>query len=418
MRSARVLGIVDQAAASASNLAITVIAAHALDRRAFGGFALSFAVYLFVLGGSRAVATEPLLLRGMSTARPAFPDAAGAMVMLGLLSGTSCAVLGLLLRGPARVSLLTLAPFLPFLLLQDTCRYAAFATAKPGRALVVDGVWIGAQALGMVWLVLIDSTDAASFMAVWAAAGAVAAIVGCIQARRRPALASATRWLRSNLDFGAPFFGEFLAAGGASYAALWGLGLFSGLPAVGAVRVAQTAFGPINLVCMGIYVTLLPEGAREAISRPENTRRLMVRASVLLVVLTVLWTGGALAVPSELGVSAFGDTWPLAGPLLLPLGIATCAGSVAVGATAGLRALGAARASLRTRIVTTPVMLLIPLGGAAIADEFGFTLGIAVAGWLTSGLWWAAFGRALRGAMLVTRRCEETTVAPAGEGTR
>ena len=62
--------------------------------------------------------------------------------------------------------------------------------------------------------------------------------------------------------------------------------------------------------------------------------------------------------------------------------------------TAGLRALGAARQSLRTRLLTIPFSLLLPLGGAAVGGEVGFAAGLAASMWIGGVLWWAAFGKA------------------------
>ncbi|MGH9223209.1 MAG: hypothetical protein ACRD2W_05370, partial [Acidimicrobiales bacterium] len=207
-------------------------------------------------------------------------------------------------------------------------------------------------------------------------------------------------WIGANRDLGAPFFVEFLAAGGASYAGLWLLGLVSGLAAVGAVRVAQTIFGPINVLYAGIYLTLVPEGARHARDNPARVSRSMRRASGVLLVTAALATAAALALPAGAGRSLFGDTWAAARPVLLPMGLTLCGSAVMAGALAGLRSLAAARLTLRTRVATIPLTLAGPLAGAFVADEVGFATGLAIGTWLAAALWWSAFKTALSRSVL------------------
>jgi O-antigen/teichoic acid export membrane protein len=229
----------------------------------------------------------------------------------------------------------------------------------------------------------------------WGAAGAVAAFVGLLRVGAIPGVRGTVAWIRRNLDLGGPFVAEFFAAGGSGYAGLWLLGLVSGLSAVGAVRAGQTIFGPINVLYLGIYVTLVPEGARHASRDVERVRKSMTGASVILVAVAVAATAIALAVPASLGRVFFGDTWAKARGVLLPLGLALCGGGVMAGATSGIRALSAAPRSLRTRLLTLPAMVVLPLVGAFIADERGFCIGFAVATWLSAVVSWVSFRNAL-----------------------
>jgi hypothetical protein len=391
---ARVVGIADQAASSLGNVAITVVAARALDPKSFGGFAFAFTYYLLTLGMARALASEPLLLRGRDHAGPHGVTTAGAMVALGIPAGLVGVGVGLVVGGPAGQALVALSVVLPLLFLQDGWRYAAFAIEQPIGALFVDGVWLVAQAVAIGAVVLSDTSDSAVFMAAWAGAGALAGIAGAVQFAAVPPLRAGVAWVRENLALGGPFLAEFVTAGGAAYVGLAGLAAVSGLVAVGAVRVAQTVFGPINVLYLGIYLTLVPEGARHLVHATGNLRRSMLRASAALIGLSVAWTALALVVPASIGRAFFGATWDDARPVLLPMGLALCGGGFMAGATAGLRALGAARQSLRTRLLTIPFSLLLPLGGAAVGGEVGFAAGLAASMWIGGVLWWAAFGKA------------------------
>lgn len=393
----RLVGIADQGASTLSNLAITVAAARVLDRERFGGFALVFAVYVVAIGIGRALAMEPLLVRGVDRSPAPITATVGSMAALGAVAGVGCVLAGAVTGGVAGPPLIVLGACLPLLFAQDGWRYAAFAVERPERALLVDVVWLGAQVVGTAVVAMVHITDPAAFMAVWAVSGSIGAVAGGVAAAAVPHPAAGVRWAIDNFDFGGPFTMEFLAAGGAGYVALWLLGGITGLPAVGAVRVGQTVLGPVNVLYLGIFVTLVPQGVRRARADPAGVRRIMVGASVALVALSALATTVALVLPGSAGRALFGRSWATARPLLAPLGLGLCGGGVMAGATAGLRSLGRARLSLGVRLATLPATVVLPLLGAAASGVVGFTIGLAVATWIGAAAWWLAFGRALRG---------------------
>lgn len=396
-RRRRALGVIDQALSSLSNVGIAVVAARGLSPRGFGGFAVAMAIYAFAVGVARALATEPLLVRGGPATLGSGAEAAGAMTTLGLVAAGVCALGGVGLGGTAGRSLLALAPFLPMLLLQDAWRYVAFAADRPADALRVDVVWVGVQVGASGLLVLSGANDPALFVVAWGAAGTAAAVAGTVWARLWPSLRSGPRWIAAHRDLGGPFTAEFLVAGGAANAGLWVLGALSGLGAAGALRAGQTLFGPINIIYVGMLLTLVPQGARRLREDRPGVRPLMFRVSAAIAAVALLWTAALGILPMAAGRAILGDTWPQARPLLLPLGLAMTAGGLAVGPTAGLRSIGAARVALRARLFTLPAAILLPIAGAILADEVGFAVGFAVATWIAAGAWWVIFTRTLAG---------------------
>lgn len=392
MRSRRVLGVADQALSSASNVAITVVAARALDPESFGSFAVAFATYLVATGLARALVTEPLLLQEREEAQARGRAACGGMALVGAAAGIACVGAGGVFGGRTGAALAVLGAALPVLLLQDAYRYAAFAARRPARALASDATWVAGVIVAAAGLAAVDDPQPALFMAAWAGAGAMATVVGALGAGYPPGGGGA-RWIRQQSGLGGPFTIEFLAGSGGIHAGLWLLGVVSGLPAAGALRVALTVFGPINVIYVGLYVVLVPEGAD--LGRSPELRRLMARVSWGLVGVAAAWTVLTLAIPQGAGEELFGETWSSARPVLLPVGAAMGAGGLMAGAIAGLRALGEARASLRVRLWTLPAVVLLPLAGALAADEVGFATGFAAASWLAGGVWWRMLSSAL-----------------------
>lgn len=391
----RLIGVADQAVSSITNMAITVVAARLLDPRGFGLFVLVMTVYIILVGLVRAVALEPLLIRGVAIEAGLERNAVGATTALGALAGAGCVLIGLATRDATGRSLVVLGVCLPLLFLQEGWRYAAFAHERPEIAILGDAVWLALQAIGTVILLHVGTREPSTVLAMWAVSGSVAAILGAIRARMIPWVPSWRRWVIDNRDLGGPFVAEFLADQGAATATFWVLGILSGLAAVGAVRIGQTVFGPVNVLYIGLYVTLIPEAARRLSEGPSRLQRSMAMASGVLLGMAGLATAMAMWVPAPIGRALFGDSWSNGRSVLLPLGVALCGGAVTAGATAGLRALGRARLSLFVRLWTLPLVVGMPLTGAIAGGEVGFSIGMAGAAWVAAGLWWAAFGMAL-----------------------
>jgi hypothetical protein len=131
---------------------------------------------------------------------------------------------------------------------------------------------------------------------------------------------------------------------------------------------------------------------------------------LLVTAAAAAWMVVGLVLPDRLGTALFGETWTDAGDLMLAMGLATVAGSLATGGFAGLRSLGAAKLSLRARLYSLPPMFGFTLVGAATAAALGYTIGWAVANAVVAAIWWAAFLGAL-GRGIVRRPAVETVAA-------
>jgi O-antigen/teichoic acid export membrane protein len=389
--------IADQALASVSNVGTAVLAARTLDRGRFGAFGLAMTVYLLVQGFSRAVVTEPLLSRdsrlGWDQIIQPARQAAGAATVIGLAAGAFLLVLAPILGGPAGHALACLAVVLPGVLLQDAWRYCFVAAGRPQSAFVNDALWCAVLVVIVASLATFGTFTLRTVLLSWGGAGTVAALFGCLQASALPSLRAAWRVIVRYWDLGGRYAAEFATSNGAAQGVVLVLGAVAGLIAVGAVRAAQVFFGPINILFGGMYMALVPEGARVA-GDARRLRRQMVLASLGLMGVSVGWLIIGLALPAAWGRAVFGDSSRGAAAVMLPVGIGVIGGGAASGAIAGLRALAAAGASLRARLVGMPLMVILPVAGAFLgAREFAF--GLAIATWCGAVVWWRAFDRAL-----------------------
>lgn len=389
--------IADQAVASAGNLVTAVVAARSLDPEGFGAFGLAFTVYLLAVGASRALVTEPLLVRHSGPAGGTMPARTGQVV--GASAGVGLAVAAVLLAaspllgGAGGQALWAMALVLPGILVQDAWRYCFVAAGRPRSALLVDAVWCLVQAVLLVVLSFTHPFTVVTVVVWWGASGGVAALAGCGVARSIPTPRGSIRWITGHWDLGSRFVAEFLSATGAAHATLLALGATAGLGALGAVRAAMVYFGPVNVVFGGIFLALVPEGARLRDNRPR-LRRLMGLASVGLALLTAAWLAVGLVLPQSLGRATFGATWPAARALLLPAAVGLLGGSLAAGGMAGLRALADARRSLRARLLGLPLLVVAPVAGSA-AGAGGFAWGLAAGTWVGAAIWRRQFSVAL-----------------------
>ena len=393
----RVLVMADQGVSGLSNVVVSIFVARSLPDSGFGAFGVAAIVAMLTLGVSRALIGEPLLSRfsrvTAEARRHLVPDMLGAALVVAATAALVVAVAGLLVGGDAGSALVVLALVLPLIVVQDTWRYA-FIHDRPAASLAVDLVWLAGVFVALP--LAPASAEAPWYVAAWGLTAGIGAVCGQVLGRASVVhVPHPFRWLRQNGDMGVRFLGEFATGQAVGQSVLLGVGAIAGLSVLGAVRAAQTFFGPINTIHAGIFLALVPEGA-QAREDPARLRRLMMMASGLLASVAVVWTAFGLALPDSAGAQLFGASWSDASSLIGVMGLAMISGSVATGGLTGLRALGAARSSLRARMETAPPQLALPLGGTALGGGEGYVVGYWLAHTASAAIYWTEFLRALR----------------------
>lgn len=394
------LGVVDQVLSSTSNFVTTLVAARNLDQSAFGAFALAYAAYTVNVLVVRALCSEAMLVRpgdGPRARRRRAREAAGAAFWVGVVLGSLYVLVGGLLVDESVSSVLVVIGLLtPGLLLQDTMRYIAFAQGRPGSALVNDGFWLITQVAVLVGLVTTGRFSAVALLVGWGLVGTLAGVVQMAVDRLVPAFGSGVGWVRRNRDLSVRYLADMMSGQGASQIASYVLAGVAGVTAVGAIRGAQTLFGPVNILLLGSNMVLVPEGRKLV---QHSTRRLLVAcvgAGAVFTTVAAICTIGFLAVPAELGERVLGSTWATARTVVFPVGLAAMAGGMVAGSLAGLRSIAAADALLRTRLITTPAALALPITGALVGGAQGLAYGIALSVWWNVIWFWRSFLRALQ----------------------
>jgi len=384
-------GLADQAVTILVSFLVGVVVARQLGALQFGAFSLAWVTYGVVLNISRGLGTDPLAVRFSGLERPVWRTAvaksSGMAIVVGLGTGAICALVGLLLGGHAGQAFIALGIVLPGLMLQDSWRFAFFASGQGGKAFVSDITW----ALGLVPLLYLASQHASVtlFVLAWGGAGVFAALVSGLQAGILPRPILARRWLSEHRDLSLRYLTENLTLSGAYQLRIYGLGALAGVAAVGTVRGAEMLLGPFFIVLSGIGLVAVPEAAR------------VLRRSVRALPLFCLALGGAqalaalgwgllllFALPDKWGHALLGEVWLTASALVLPATLSVACAGFNTGAAAGLRALGIARRSLKAQLCASAFYLVGGVVGGALDGARGSAWGAACATFAAAFVWW------------------------------
>jgi len=392
-------GLGDQAVSSMTNFVVGVFVARGLGLAAFGIFSLVWVTYGVVLNVSRGLATDPLVVRysGVSTPewRHATARAAGTAVSVGVAFAVVSALVGFALGGTLGAAFVALAVVAPGMLLQDSWRFAFFAAGEGHKAFVNDVVW----AVTVIPLLVLASIHGSvwGFVLAWGGASLLAAGCGWLQSGIMPHVDGVRGWLRQHRDLGSRYLVENVSNSGASQLRMYGLGALAGLADVGAVRGAELLLGPFLALLMGLNLVAVPEAARVLRQAPERLAKFCLTLGGVQAIAAASWGAVLLfLVPDALGRVVLDDVWEPASHLILPVSLSVTGAGVVAGAAAGLRALGAARRSLRAQLIASAGYLGFGLTGAALGGAVGMSWGSTVAMWLGAGLWWLQLRAALR----------------------
>jgi hypothetical protein len=393
----RVLAMGDQAASGLPQILLAVLAARYFESvQLFASIGLAMVAYQLVIGGVRAVTGESLLSlyshEPPTVRRGLVGHLLGSSLFLGAVAGLGLGVVSVFLGGSSGSALLVLGLFMPLLMAEDAWRYV-FIVDRPGAALAIDMVWVVTSLVGL--LLAPDGVGVGWFVGVWSLGGALGAALGAILGWWGAGRLHPWRWLTGHRQACTLYFGEFLTARGIIPITQTLLAVIAGMAALGAVRAALVLCGPMFTLQGGMYLVAVPEGAK-ARGEPRRMLRMMMVVAAGSAAIAACWTAVLVLLPDDVGRGLFGPTWDDAEQLMLPMGLMLVCATLFSGALLGLRALGDARRSFRSRLKTAPCHVALSLGGAALWGAEGFALGLALAEANAAVIWWYAFVKALR----------------------
>ncbi len=391
-------GLGDQAVSSITNFAVGLYVARSLGTLAFGMFSLAWVTYGVVLNLSRGLTTDPLMVRfsGVSTEawRGATARATGTALTAGVAAGIVSVGAGLLVGADIGGAFVALGFVIPGLLLQDAWRFTFFAAGHGKKAFMNDVVW-GIALIPALFVAHRFFDTVVAFILAWGVSGAVAAGYGCLQSGVRPDPGGTLEWLRRHRDLGTRYLIENVANSGSTPLRMYGLGAIAGLASVGAVRGAELLLGPFFAVLMGLSLVTVAESSRVLQRAPHRLRHFCAILGGGQAAAAMLWGLALLLLPHDAGRFVLGDVWDPASELILPVTIGIAAAGFNTGAAAGLRALGAAKRSLRAQLINSAGYVGLGLIGAVLAGAPGSAWGVAIAITSGSAVWWFQLHAAL-----------------------
>ncbi|MFD8955072.1 MATE family efflux transporter [Streptomyces xanthophaeus] len=382
---AAVASVLDQAASSATNILVLVLAARLSSASGFADFSMVYVAFSVLLGLNMAYVGQSLVLEKGEQLATACRSATAFTAAASACAGAALALTGLLLPGDTGRAFLALGLVLPLVLLQDGLRYCFSALRTPERALAADALRLVCVVAALA--VQPDGASAGRLVLVWGLSALPALALGLWLLR--PYVRGARVRLRPYLErghLGQRFVVEFAVGNGSSQLAVLGLGVFAAPLAVGALRGATTLFGPLNVLFNSANAFGPPVLSR------LGGKRATVRATLLLgLLLGGLGAGWATALyllPDRLGRELLGDTWAAASALLPATGAQYAVMGLGTCALLTLRVL-APKATLSLQVVFSLLSVALLLGGYAVWGVTGAAWGLAAGSALkAAAAWW------------------------------
>lgn len=392
-------GLADQAVSSMISFVVGALVARSLGVTAFGIFSLAWVTYGVILNVSRGLATDPLVVRFSAVPvgqwRDAVARSSGTALCVGAAAGVMSLLVGAGIGGRLGAAFIALGVILPALLLQDSWRFAFFAAGQGRKAWTNDLVW--AAALVPAMTLAAQRPSVVGFLLAWGLSCAVAAGYGCVRTGIVPRFVGVRGWLRQQRDLGPRYLIENVSLSGGAQLRMYGLGAIAGLADVGAVRGAELLLGPFFALLMGLSLATVAEAARVLHRSPYRLRPLCLLLGVGQASAALAWGFALLLLlPDGAGLFILGSVWHSASLLILPATLEAMSAGLSTGAAAGLRALGAARRSLRSQLFTSAAYVTGGLVGATLGGALGSVWGVAFATTCGAAMWWVQLQAGLR----------------------
>jgi O-antigen/teichoic acid export membrane protein len=393
-------GVADQALSSLTNFGLGLLVARSTTQRDFGAFAIAFTTYTLAIGVSRALSSEPLVVRYSDVPARRWERGAiassGTALALGVLIGCLLLIAGVVNAGLLGRSLFFFGLVLAPLMLQDSWRFVFFADGRGKQAFLNDLVWGLVLLPALALAITIGDSTLGALIFAWGVAGGIAAVFGCFQARLIPRPAKALGWLREHRELAPRFLGEFAALNGSTHIATYGIGIVAGLTSVGAIRGATLLFGPFFVVYSAVNIVAIPEGVRLLRRSVRSLERGSAVLGLGLAVGAIAWAAIVYAIPRGIGTQLLGPSWPEARRVVLPTAAWVASSGIVTGGLVGLRSLGAARRSLKARLFTAPLIIAGGIGGAVAGGSVGAVTGMAIANSVGAVYFWLQLMDAVR----------------------
>lgn len=256
--------VVDQGVSSLSNFLLILAVGRWASPGELGVLTLLTLYWLLLLGLSRALVSQPMTIlvedhRITQWLRAQF------VLALAASSGALVIAVAVALAGGPVAAVLTLGLAMPALLVQDFWRWVGFASGKPSKALVNDGIFLAVEVGALAVLGFTGAVTAASGLVAWGIGALAGAIYGSrqfgIRRERETSLLSLAA-LKETRHLGQWLAVDFLSNFGLGQIYLVLVSVLAGAEMLGGWRAVQNLLGPVNLITIGLGIASTAESAR------------------------------------------------------------------------------------------------------------------------------------------------------------
>lgn len=396
-------GLADQVVIAVANAGNTLLGLILLDREAAGLMVLALGVAYLAMYINRALVGDVLLALASRYDGERRDRLVRNALSTAVVIGTGSAVVFVVVWAAWPTGgkfdlrdLIWITPFLPLIFLHDTARFSHLADRRPERALVIDLVWVGAQAVSVAVLLAAGVRSAAGLLVAWGLGAAAGATVHLVRTKANPLRGDPRQWIAETRHLSGWFtvtaiVGQlqvqavgFIVAGQLS------------LREVSGLRLAQTVLiQPVQNLITAVQGLVVPRASRlagEALSTPAAAVRLRRQIRLLAIAFAGLGTIMVLVVwPLGSFVLVRTEKFADVAPLALPMSLQGAIYLTQLPFTAALRAMHRARMLFVQYIAfsaTSITGLLIGARYDLLGAAWGLTVGAAVGLVVMIGLYW------------------------------
>jgi O-antigen/teichoic acid export membrane protein len=375
--------LLDQGCSSATNFALTVVAARSLGPEGLGGVYIGFTAYLVAAGLQWALIRDPLVVASAAQPLEERQRATRAAITATLALATGCmiitAVVGLVLPPGLGQGLLWFAPWIVPVLLHDLLRAVLFRDNKglQGARNAVAWLAVMTATLALAW----DWRSGWVVVGSWGLGATAGAALGLVSTRAWPERpAAAWRWWhRRAWPLGRWLGGESVLAAAHAQLMTLLLGVVLGVAELGGLRAAQSLFAFMTLVGPALAMAGLPALTRTLEESIPAARALAVRLSAVAVVVVIVYLVAVGSFRGEVMALVFGAEFRSFADLVIPLGVVQLLAAASISFTMFLKACSKGRTLFWMHTAHAASTLVCSISLALYAGVLGAAWGFALA---------------------------------------
>ncbi len=418
--------IVDQAVASATNFAASVIIGRACSKDELGFYMLGFTITLFAAGVQQALILSPYTVFSARRAGIELRRYTGSSLIhqLGLCSATALVLVLVsvalsFVNGSERLATIVwvLAAVMPLILLREFARQVSFARLQVGVAFSLDCCVFVVQMGGLLLLAHFGALS--SSRAYWLIGGAcgVTSLVWLVWSRHAFAFSfdQVLPDLQQNWRLARWLFGSSVGRAGSSQMYPWILTAFHGAAATGVLAACRGILFAANPFLIGLQNFLSPKFAHEFHENgSDGLYRATVRAVLVIVVVMgvfclamLLFGGGILEI-------VYGEKYAGYGMVIAVLALGQLVSAVNAPLTSSLMAMERTDVEFKCSLAAVVVISTIGIWLVRAHGPLGVACGLLSANLVALTFGWVVFQRQRHAVRIPMERVSDTIQAGPG----